>query len=86
MSYLSFQDIVRLGGHKGIVLCRSATVSGEPFFHYIKADRQHIEQMHRDYAEKKTVNFTTYGEIVYSGWGENPSEKEERMIHERFSK
>ena len=78
---LSFQEIVKIGSNKAVMLCRGENDSGKLFFHYIKADRQHIEQMHHDYAEKKMVDFSCYGEILHSGWGENPSEEDERIIN-----
>lgn len=84
MTSLSFQDIVRIGSGHGIVLCRSVSGDGQPFFHYVKAKRMAIEQMHRDYAAKKVVDFASYGEIVHSGWGANPSEDDIQFIRNKF--
>lgn len=84
MPNMSFQEIVKLGSHYGVVLCRSVTKTGEPFFHYIKAKKPQIEQMHRDYAAQKEVDFFIYGEVILSGWGKNPSADEERIIKEKF--
>lgn len=84
MNALSFQDIVKIGSNHAIVLCRSTTDSGEMFFHYIKSDKKNIEQMHHDYNEKKEVDFSSYGEIIHSGWGKNPTKEDERVIHEKF--
>lgn len=81
MSALSFQEIVKIGDGKAVMLCRGKNDAGKLFFHYIEADRKHIEQMHCDYAENKNVDFSGYGEILHSGWGENPSEEDEHVIN-----
>ena len=86
MSAMSFQELVKIGDNKAIVLCFSATDSGDKFFHYIKADRVNIKKMHYDYLERKEVDFSEYGEILYSGWGERPSEAEELMMREKYYK
>jgi hypothetical protein len=84
MSKLTFQDKVMLESHYGVVLCSSKTKEGEPFFHYVMADRKNIEQMHKDYAEGKEVDFASYGEILLSGWGEKPEAEYEQIISEYF--
>lgn len=83
MNILSFQDIIKLETHYGIMLCRSETASGEHFFHYIITNRCKIEQMHHDYTTNKDVDFTSYGRIIHSGWGENPSAEDLEII-EKF--
>lgn len=85
MPNISFQEIVKLGSRYGVVLCRSVTGTGEPFFHYIMAKKSQIDQMHRDYAEQKDVNFANYGEVIHSGWGKNPSSEDERIIKQKIS-
>ena len=69
-----------------IMLCRSHTDDGRPFFHYIKAKRKIVERMHEDYDLGKHVDFAAYGEIVYSGWGENPTPEEEAAIKKKLGK
>jgi hypothetical protein len=81
MNALSFQNRFMLESNYGIVLCRSCTASGEPFFHYVMADRRGIEQMHRDYTSGNPVDFSSYGKIVLSGWGENPAPEYELILN-----
>ena len=85
MSSLLFQDIIKIGAHQVVVLCRAATSSGERFFHYIQTDKRNIELMHRDYNEQREVDFSSYGEIIHSGWGENPTQEDERAMRDSFS-
>jgi len=84
MPNISFQEIIKLESRYGIVLCRSVSKTGEPFFHYIMAKKQQIEQMHRDYAARKDIDFFAYGEVVHSGWGKNPSAEDEHIIKQKF--
>ena len=85
MSYhLSFQDKLSLQKNYGVVLCTSQTDMGRPFFHYVMADRKAIDQMQRDYESATHVNFTDYGEILLSGWGEKPPAEYEMIISEYF--
>lgn len=73
-----------LQSNYGVVLCHSCTESGEPFFHYVMGDKNGIEQMHRDYQSGKDVDFSTYGEIVLSGWGEKPTPEYELILNALF--
>lgn len=84
MSNISFQNKVMLESNYGVVLCRSCTESGKPFFHYVMADKKGIGQMRRDYQSGKVIDFSSYGEIVLSGWGENPSPEYDLMLGELF--
>jgi len=84
MPALSFQEKVMLTNNYGIVLIRSTDAQGRAFFHYIQAERKAIEQMRRDYeAQKEWIDYTGYGEILYSGWGE-PTPDEEAMVKEKW--
>ena len=83
MPALSFQQKVMLDGHYGIVLIRAKDEQGEAFFHYIMAERKAIEKMQRDYeAGKNPVDYTDYGKILYSGWGE-PTPAQEALVKEK---
>lgn len=83
MSTLSFQQQLMLGTHYGIVLLR-AVADGRAFFHYIMSDRKAIEQIRRDYETgKERVDYASYGEILYSGWGE-PTPEEEAMVKKKW--
>ena len=73
-----------LDSYYGIVLCRSKTNLNQSFFHYIMANKDNIKQMHRDYIDNKLVDFSVYGSIVLSGWGENPSTEYEAIINQIF--
>ncbi len=84
MSALSFQEVVKIGGNKVIVLCFSATESGDRFFHYIKTDRCNLQRMRLDYVERKEVDFSEYGEIIHSGWGEEPGIDDERAVCDKI--
>lgn len=84
MSHLSFQDKLMLQSHYGVVLCTSSTETGEPFFHYVMADRKHIEKLQREYEKGSVVDFTAYGEILLSGWGETPPPEYELIMSEYF--
>ncbi|MDX2074775.1 MAG: hypothetical protein SFX19_10520 [Alphaproteobacteria bacterium] len=84
MSNLSFQEKLVLENNYGVVLCNSSTEEGEPFFHYVMADRKHIEQMHRDYESGAKVDFSAYGDIILSGWGKTPPLEYEMIISEYF--
>lgn len=84
MSGISFQSKLMLESNYGIVLCRSCTDSGKPFFHYVMSDRKAIEQMHRDYQSGKTVDFAEYGQIVLSGWGKNPTPEYDLILNDLF--
>lgn len=82
---MSFQEIVKIGHNKAIVLCRGVSETGECFFHYIKTDKSNLQKMQRDFAEKKEVDFSEYGEIIHSGWGENPSPADEQLVSKTIS-
>ncbi len=84
MTALSLQTKLMLQNNYGVVLCNSTTENGEPFFHFVKADKKNIEQMNRDYQAGKEVDFTSYGEILLSGWGENPEPQHELIMSEYF--
>lgn len=84
MAHLTFQDKLMLQTNYGVVLCSSSTATGEPFFHYVMADKKHIDQMNRDYENGTEVDFTAYGEILLSGWGETPPPEYELIISEYF--
>ena len=68
----------------GVVLCTSETTKGEPFFHYVMADKKNIDKMQRDYSAGAQVDFSSYGEILLSGWGEKPAPEYELIISEYF--
>ena len=84
MSYLTFKDQLRLEKNYGVVLCNSVTPEGKPFFHYVMADKKNIEKMHRDFEKGGDVDFTSYGEILISGWGETPPPEYEQIMDEYF--
>jgi len=84
MARLSFQDKLMLQKNYGVVLCSSKTKEGEPFFHYVMADRDSIEKMQDDYEAGAEVDFSTYGEILLSGWGDKPEPEYEQIISEYF--
>lgn len=84
MGSFSHQQLVQLQNYYGVVLCRSSTESGDPFFHYVMADKENIEKMHQDHQTGKEVDFASYGEILISGWGENPTPEYERLITDYF--
>lgn len=80
MAALSFQEMIMLGKHDGIVLYRAKDEMGRAFFHYILADRDGVERMRRDYDAGKThVDYASYGQILYSGWGE-PTDDEAASV------
>lgn len=81
---LSHKDKITLQHSDGVMLCRSRTDDGQPFFHYVLADKKHIEQMYRDKEAGIPVDFTQYGEILLSGWGEKPTPEYELIISEYF--
>ena len=84
MSLLSFQEKVRFENRDAIVLYRAKDENGRAFFHYIQAERKAIEQMRRDCeAGKEYVDYTSYGTILYSGWGE-PTAEEEAMVKAKW--
>ncbi len=84
MVAFSFQDKLMLQTNYGVVLCHSETDDGEAFFHYVMAHRKNIEKMHRDQQRGADVDFESYGEILLSGWGENPPAEYELIISEYF--
>jgi len=81
---LSFQEKLMIQTSYGVVLCTSETARGEPFFHYVMADKKNIDRMQRDQASGAPVNFSSYGEILLSGWGEKPAPEYELIISEYF--
>ena len=83
MSHLSFRDKLSLKAYN-VVLCTAKAANGEAFFHYLMADKPNIEKMHRDQEAGKEVDFTSYGEILLSGWGEKPAPEYEMIISEYF--
>ena len=83
-AHLSFQDKLMLQNNYGVVLCKSTAPNGEPFFHYVMADKKNIDQMQRDYESGADVDFSSYGEILLSGWGEKPSPEYEMIMSEYF--
>ena len=83
---MSFQDIVKIGDGRAIVLCFAEDDYGKKFFHYIISDRESIKQMYHDYDHKKEVDFSAYGQIIHSGWGEKPTAEDEKFVRETFGK
>jgi hypothetical protein len=81
---LTHKDKVILQNNDGVMLCKSHTPEGQPFFHYVLADKKNIEQMDRDKESGKVVDFSSYGEILLSGWGEKPTPEYEMIISEYF--
>lgn len=84
MSHLTFKDKLMLQTNHGVVLCVSSTATGEPFFHYVMADKKNIEKMQRDHELGAYADFTSYGEILLSGWGESPPPEYELIMSEYF--
>lgn len=81
---MSFSEMVKIGNNKAVVLCRGVTDSGEKFFHYIISDKANIQQMQRDFADKKEVDFANYGEIIHSGWGAEPTDEDEKSVNQKI--
>lgn len=85
MGFFSFQDKLKLETNYGVVLCKSHTAEGKPFFHYVMAHPKKIEKMQRDYQSGVHVDFEEYGEILLSGWGESPPPEYDMIIEEYFA-
>lgn len=79
---MSFSEIVKIGNNKAVVLCRGVTDSGEKFFHFILSDKSNIQKMQRDFMDKKEVDFTNYGKIIYSGWGADPTDEDKAKVNQ----
>lgn len=82
---ISFQEKLKLESNDAIVLCRSSDEDGNKCFYYIRADKNNILKMHSDYQSGKEINFNSYGTIILLGWGENPSEIDEKVLEEIIS-
>lgn len=84
MSGLTFQQKLLLQNRYGVVLCHSATQSGEAFYHFIKADSKNTDKLLKAQGSGGIVDFTAYGEIVLSGWGSEPSAADIAWIKAMF--
>jgi len=83
MATLSHQQKVLLSNHYGIVLCHAKDEKNQPLFHYVMAEKGEMERLYRDYDLGTPLDFTSYGQILYSGWGE-PTEEEADMVKKAF--
>lgn len=84
MTHLSFKDKLVLQDNYGVVLCKSHTKTGQQFFHYVMADKKNIDRLARANENNDFVDFSDFGEIILSGWGEKPSQEHEFIISEYF--
>ncbi|MCV3769207.1 MAG: hypothetical protein K0T53_00530 [Wolbachia pipientis] len=78
----SFVDATRRSRSDLIYLVRGKD-RGRPAWHYILVDKDKKEMF---LAKSKTgsMDVADYGEILYSGWGENPSQEIIDKINEEF--
>ncbi len=69
---LTHTPLLKLETQDGVMLCTMKSPEGKITYLHIKADKEIIKQMYRDYELKKQVNFADYGEILYSGDAPEP--------------
>ena len=56
---------------------------GRPAWHYVLVDK-HKREMFLARSKSGSMDVALYGEILYSGWGENPSEDIVQKIKDEF--
>ncbi|WP_169193100.1 hypothetical protein [Anaplasma platys] len=56
---------------------------GRPAWHYVLVDK-HKREMFLARSKSGSMDVALYGEILYSGWGENPSEDVVQKIKDEF--
>jgi len=72
MSNLQFVHRVKLQNNLAIVLIRANNEEGKPFYIYLQARKEELIKMQNDYQNKKSSDFSKYGEILFSGWSSEP--------------
>lgn len=82
MPAMPYAEKVLLKDNYGIALCRAKDKDGRQFFHYVMAEPKEIERLYRDYEVGATLDFSSYGTILCSGWAENPSDEDKAFIEE----
>ena len=85
MQALSFALIEQLKTKDAIVLQRAMNEEGECFFLYLKTDKKGIDRLFQAYENRSTITFSEYGEIIASGWGNDPPEDTHTKILNLFS-
>lgn len=78
---LTFQQKLMFQTHLGVILCRAQDADGASFFHFILADRKVFVSMQSDFNNSKVVDFTSYGKIIHSGWGD-PSDDDQEIANQ----
>ena len=56
---------------------------GKPAWHYVLVDKHKLE-MFLEKSKSGSLDVALYGEILYSGWGENPPEDIVQKIKDEF--
>ena len=57
---------------------------GRPAWHYVLVDKEKVEEFKAQVAAG-TIDVTEYGQVLRSGWGENPSKEVAELTTEPFT-
>lgn len=77
---LTFTQKIALQKKYGIVLLRALDADNFPVWAYLKTGLQGVEKLQELYHGKKSVHFADYGELIVSGYGEEPPEAVREMV------
>ena len=80
---MSFLEIVKTSRSDLLYIVRGKR-DNWPFWHYILVDKFRLP-MFLVKSKSNLIDLNQYGEIIESGWGENPPEEISKKINERYS-
>lgn len=80
---MSFLEKVQTSRSDMLYLVRGKA-DGIPCWHYILVDKQKLP-MFKIRVKTNQIELADYGQILESGWGENPSEEIQAKIKQQFS-
>ncbi len=59
--------------HNAAVVVNACDENSRKFYHIIKMNEAGMRKLDEDVKKKRKADFKEYGEILFSGWGEEPS-------------
>jgi len=78
----SFQDQLKQRGGELVYLVRGKD-RGRAAWHYVHVEKNKLPLFLKK-VESGTVDVSMYGEVLHSGWGENPPDDIVQQIKEQF--
>ena len=69
----------------GLLYCVRGKDKGKPAWHYVLVDEEK-EEAFKEKVKTGSVDVADYGEVIKSGWGEDPPESVKNMMSKRFGR